>query len=157
MYYKLGQLYFIKNQCKRCYKLGQLHYYKLGQVLLQFFFFYLGFLSRPFTNNRTAGEWGGHSFNSSLPLPPASQTFKHQPGDYCRELTSAHSQQPDSNRKPLVSKRKSLNQGNLGQPLLQNRGNWGITTAQLPCANDIKHRRSMNKDLKFTYTFHIFV
>ena len=33
--YKLEQLCFITNQGKRCYKLGQLHYYKLGQVLLQ--------------------------------------------------------------------------------------------------------------------------
>ena len=29
--YKLGQLCFITNQGKRFYKLGQLHYYKLGQ------------------------------------------------------------------------------------------------------------------------------
>ena len=29
-------------------------------------------------------------------------------GNYCRELTSAHSQQQDSNQKPLVSERKSL-------------------------------------------------
>ena len=41
------------------------------------FFFYLDFLSRPFTNHRTAGEWGGHFFNSSLPLPLASQTLRH--------------------------------------------------------------------------------
>ena len=33
--YKLGQLCFITNQGKRCQKLGQIHYYKLGQVLLQ--------------------------------------------------------------------------------------------------------------------------
>ena len=51
---------------------------------------------------------GGYLFNSSLPLPPASQTLRYQPGDYCRELTSAHSQQPHSNREPLVSERKSL-------------------------------------------------
>ena len=37
-------------------------------------FFYLGFLSRIFTNHRTAGEGGGHFFNSSLPLSPASLT-----------------------------------------------------------------------------------
>ena len=72
------------------------------------FFFYLGFLSRTFTNHRTAGEGGGHFFNFSLPLPPASQTLTHQPGNYFRELTSAHSQQPDSNREPLVSECKSL-------------------------------------------------
>ena len=41
------------------------------------FFFYLGFLSRPFTNHRTAGEGGGHFFNSSLPLPTASETLRH--------------------------------------------------------------------------------
>ena len=41
----------------------------------RFFFFYLGFLSRPFTNHRTAGEGGGHFFNSSPALPPASQTL----------------------------------------------------------------------------------
>ena len=41
------------------------------------FFFYLDFVSRRFTNHRTAREKGGHSINSSLPLPPASQTFRH--------------------------------------------------------------------------------
>ena len=44
------------------------------------FFFYLGFLSRTFTilsRTFTAGEVGGHLFNSSLPLPPASQTLRH--------------------------------------------------------------------------------
>ena len=42
-----------------------------------YFFFYLGFLSRTFTIHRTAGEGGGYLFNSSLPLPPASQTLRH--------------------------------------------------------------------------------
>ena len=42
-----------------------------------FFFFYRGFLSRTFTIHRTAGEGGGYLFNSSLPLPPASQTLRH--------------------------------------------------------------------------------
>ena len=41
-----------------------------------FFFFYLGFLSRTFTIHRTAGEGGGYLFNSSLPLPPTSETLK---------------------------------------------------------------------------------
>ena len=72
------------------------------------FLFYLGFLSRTFTIHRAAVEGGGYFFQSSLPLPPASQTLRHQSGDCCRELTSAHSQQPDSNREPLVSERKSL-------------------------------------------------
>ena len=37
----------------------------------------LGFLSRTFTIHRTAGEGRGYLFNSSLPLPPASQTPIH--------------------------------------------------------------------------------
>ena len=41
------------------------------------FFFYLDFLSQLFTNHRTAGEGGGHFFNCSLPLPPASQALRH--------------------------------------------------------------------------------
>ena len=45
------------------------------------FFFYLGFRSRTFTIHRTAGGEGGHTFNPSLPLPPASQTLRHQLGD----------------------------------------------------------------------------
>ena len=53
-------------------------------------FFYRGFLSRPFTNHRTAGKGGWHFFNSSLTLPPASQTLTHSLGNYCWELTSAH-------------------------------------------------------------------
>ena len=70
-----------------------------------FFFFYLGFLSSTFTIHRTAGEEGGYLFNSSLPLPPTSQTLRHCLGNYCRELTSVHSQQPDSDSD---SKRKLL-------------------------------------------------
>ena len=72
------------------------------------FFIYLGFLSRTFTNHRTAGEGEGHFFNFSLPLPPASQTLRQLTEDYCRELTSTHSRQPDSNRIPLVSERKPI-------------------------------------------------
>ena len=41
----------------------------------QVFFFYLGFLSQTLTNHRTAGEEGGHFFNSS-PLLPASQILR---------------------------------------------------------------------------------
>ena len=52
------------------------------------FFFYLCFLSRTFTINRTARERGGYIFNSSLPLPPASQALRHQPGINWRGLTS---------------------------------------------------------------------
>ena len=48
---------------------------------------------------------------SLIPLYHFHRLHRHfdiKPGDYCRELTSAHSQQPDSNQEPLVSKRKSL-------------------------------------------------
>ena len=38
-------------------------------------FFYLGFLSQTSTIYRTAAEGGGYFFNSSLPLPAASQTI----------------------------------------------------------------------------------
>ena len=47
-------------------------YIGLVSSVRSFFFFYLGFLSRTFANHRTAGEGGGHFFNSSLPLSPAS-------------------------------------------------------------------------------------
>ena len=54
-----------------------------------FFFFF--FFTGPFTNHTTAGEGRGHFCNSSVPLPPASQTLRHKSGDYWRELPSAHS------------------------------------------------------------------
>ena len=54
-----------------------------------------------------SGEVGGYFFKSSLPLPLASQTLRHKRGDYCRELSSTHSQ-PVLNREPLVSERMSL-------------------------------------------------
>ena len=43
----------------------------------RFFFFCRSFLSRPFTNHRTAEEGGRHFFNFSLSLPPASQILRH--------------------------------------------------------------------------------
>ena len=58
----------------------------------------LVFLSRTFSIHWTAEEGERYLFNSSLPLPLATETLRHQPGDYCRNLTSAHSQQPGSNR-----------------------------------------------------------
>ena len=61
-------------------------------------FFYLSFLSQTFTIRRTAGEGRGYFLNSSLPLPLAPQTLRHYWGDYCRELISTRSWQPDLNR-----------------------------------------------------------
>ena len=40
-------------------------------------FFYLGFLSQTFIIHRTSRKGEGYLFNSSLPLPLASQTFEH--------------------------------------------------------------------------------
>ena len=52
-------------------------YYKNDKERLRDnFFFYLGFLLRTFTNHRTAGEGGRHFFNSSLAIPPTSQTLR---------------------------------------------------------------------------------
>ena len=76
-------------------------------MLVFFFFFYLGFFSRTFTNYRTA-EQGEDFFNSSLPLSPVSKTIGHLPDDYCRELTTANCRQLDSKKEYLVPKRKSL-------------------------------------------------
>ena len=92
------------------------YYYSFIIIIIIMFFYNFFFLSIwvSFTNihkalDRRGRDGGrGHFFNSSLPLQPASQTLRHQLGDYCTELTSAHSQQPDSNREPLVSERKSL-------------------------------------------------
>ena len=47
-----------------------------------YFSFYADFFSRTFMNHRTAGEGGGHSLISSLPLPPASKTLRH-PSHLC--------------------------------------------------------------------------
>ena len=73
------------------------------------FFFYLGF---SFTSiHDSQDSWGrgrGYLFNSSLPLQLASQTLRYQLCGYYRGLTSAQNYQPDSNREPFVSGRKSL-------------------------------------------------
>ena len=73
---------------------------------LFFLFVFVFFSIRVFTVHRTAGEREGYFFNSSLPLTTTSQTLR--PGNYCRQLTSAQRWQPNSNREPLVSERKSL-------------------------------------------------
>ena len=74
----ISQFYF---KVPKTIRLNETHY----------FFLYLGFLSRTFMIHRTAGGGGGYLLNSSLPLPPASQTLRHYSGDYCRELTSEYS------------------------------------------------------------------
>ena len=81
---------FLSNTCLDIHKANNSG--KLYILLHIYLFFCLGFLSQTFTNHRTAGEGGEHFFNSSLLLPPASQTLRHQLGDCCSELTFAHSQ-----------------------------------------------------------------
>ena len=61
----------MRGQWSMSHSDGDLEYHRVC------FFFYLGFLSRTFTIHRTAGEGGGYLFNSSLPLPPTSQTLRY--------------------------------------------------------------------------------
>ena len=58
-------------------------------IHLNYFLSYLGFLSQTFTIHRTAGEGDGYLFNSSLPLPLASQTLRYQPA-ITEESSSLH-------------------------------------------------------------------
>ena len=94
------KMFYIKNFC-------------FTSALVELFtplllFFLSGFFFTNTHDSQDSRGRGGFLFNSSLPLSPASKTLRYQLGDYCRELTSAQSQQPDSNREPLVSERKSL-------------------------------------------------
>ena len=80
----------------------------IWRLFILFCFSIWFFFSRTCTIHRTAEEGGDYFFNFFLPLPLTSQTLRYQLGDYYRELTSAHSQQQDSNWEPLVSKHKLL-------------------------------------------------
>ena len=79
---------------------------KLRLTLCFFLFFVLSFLSSfsftRFKIHRTAGERRDYLFDSSLLLPPVSQTLRHYPGNYCKELPSAHSKQGDSSRESFL-------------------------------------------------------
>ena len=50
----------------------------------------------------------GISLTSHYHFRPLHRHLDIKPGDYCRELTSAYRQQPDSHGEPLVSECKSL-------------------------------------------------
>ena len=69
----------------------------------EFFFFYLGFLSRTFTIDRVVDKRENYFFNSFLQRPTVLQTLRHQPGDYFRRLTSPHSEKLESTRELFVS------------------------------------------------------
>ena len=58
----------------------------LFEVFQNFFFSVWVFLHLKSTNRNASGK-REVSFNSSLPLSPASRTLTHYPVDYCRELT----------------------------------------------------------------------
>ena len=72
-------LKLFENLCEKFLRRSFLVRCKLSWCFSFFFvfFFYLGFLSRTFTIHGIAGEGGGYQFNSSLPLPPASQALRH--------------------------------------------------------------------------------
>ena len=70
----LAKISTTKVLLRYCKEIATLLFWVIWACL---FFFYLGFVSLTFTNHRTAREGGGHSINSSLPLPPALQTFRH--------------------------------------------------------------------------------
>ena len=59
------------------------------ETRFSYYLFYLGFHSQKFMIHRTASKGRGHFFDSSLPLPLASQAHRHSPDDYCRQLTYA--------------------------------------------------------------------
>ena len=67
---------------QRCYNVISMFFQRSLNVVkarskpIALFFFYLGFLLRSFIIHRTAREGGGHFFKCSLPLPPASQSFR---------------------------------------------------------------------------------
>ena len=68
-----------------------------------YFFFYLVSFNE---HSRITGLQGKGEAISLTPHYHFHPLHRHL--DYCRELTSAHSLQLDSNREPLVSERKSL-------------------------------------------------
>ena len=49
----------------------------VARVLDMLFFFLFGISFTNILIHRTAGKGGGYLFNSSLPLPPDSQAFRH--------------------------------------------------------------------------------
>ena len=72
--FRISNIYTFKHQPHKIVKHTQIY---LGFLSRTYQRIYLGFLSRAFTIHRTAWEGGGYLFNSSLQLPPASQTFRH--------------------------------------------------------------------------------
>ena len=55
----------------------RVHYLLYVTAMIIELFFYLGFLLRTFMIHRTSGEGKDYFLNSSLPIPPTSQTITH--------------------------------------------------------------------------------
>ena len=87
----MNQFLYNRNLRHERFKILFIHYTE-SLFLHVVFFFYLVFLSRIF----------------KIPLPPASETPIRQLGYCCRELTGAHSWQPQSNMDPLVHALQNL-------------------------------------------------
>ena len=91
---------------RRCFSVSFAKFTRTA--FLQATFFVSGSFFTNIPDSWALGEGRGYFFNSSLPPPSASQTVRHQLGDYDRELTSAYSQESGSDRKPLTFRNKSL-------------------------------------------------
>ena len=62
-----------------------------------------------YKHSQLIGQQGQReAISTFLPIPPASQTLRHQSSNYCREITSVQSQQLGSNQESQVSERKPL-------------------------------------------------
>ena len=73
------------------------------------FFFYLRFVSRTFTNHRTAREGEGISLIPHYHFYPLHRHLELSRAITVEgQLTAAHTWQPESNWEPLVFERKSL-------------------------------------------------
>ena len=66
----------------------------------------MGFFSQPFTNQRMQWKGEGISLTPHYHFHLLHRHLRHQPGNYCREFTSTHRQQLDSNQESLVSECK---------------------------------------------------
>ena len=72
-----GRLFLNSEETKPLKKSSSSEIFAALGIASELFFFYLGFLSRTFTNHWTVGEGGGHFFNSSRPLLPTLRTLRH--------------------------------------------------------------------------------
>ena len=72
------------------------------------FFFCLGLFHKNSRITVLQGKVAGVSLIPCYHLHSLHRHLRHQPGNYCRKFTSAHSWQQESNQEPLLSEHKSL-------------------------------------------------